>query len=422
MWEETSCASSDADCVGSCDVVGSTAQCIVRAADADGDSVGSAACWEAPGQDCDDSNPDVHPGANEICDGIDNDCNGAADLDDGLELAGDITGIAGYVYPSIAWDYEAEKFGWVATNIAQLVLGTLETNGYVDEPNAPFKTVTQDLPQYRPFDLAYGDDSGAFGVVYMRTNSNPNEPIGVFPELALVDVDGNLLATQSLPGVGSIAARNDSDLVMARGGSKLTLASLDHLGVYEETDFNSADAEGPIIATSGTRMGIVFEYDGMVRWIQTDSSGQLDEVPFTVAVEGSDPAITGTDDGFALAWRTSDGFSVAHYEFGSHQALCGPVAIPHGDQEQSGSEELAMVDTQYGFLVLATDPGVPSLELFRFGHDCSLLNRVDLADDDVGVQIDLAAGGGYVGATWVGEVDDGKAGTLFRTFSDLLCK
>jgi hypothetical protein len=34
--------------------------------------------------DCDDINADIHPGAAELCDGIDNDCNGLSD--DGLEL------------------------------------------------------------------------------------------------------------------------------------------------------------------------------------------------------------------------------------------------------------------------------------------------------------------------------------------------
>ncbi len=47
-------------------------------ADEDGD--GWAAC-----EDCDDANPEVHPGADELCDGIDNDCDGTVDDDDAID-------------------------------------------------------------------------------------------------------------------------------------------------------------------------------------------------------------------------------------------------------------------------------------------------------------------------------------------------
>ncbi len=40
------------------------------------------ACGYGPG-DCDDTNVDVHPGAKEICDNVDNDCDGKTDADDG---------------------------------------------------------------------------------------------------------------------------------------------------------------------------------------------------------------------------------------------------------------------------------------------------------------------------------------------------
>jgi hypothetical protein len=77
------CDGVDQDCDGVLDPIGS-----VRYPDADGDGFGdgtapSTACdpgegWVEDGTDCDDTKASVHPHAAELCDAIDQDCNGAA--------------------------------------------------------------------------------------------------------------------------------------------------------------------------------------------------------------------------------------------------------------------------------------------------------------------------------------------------------
>jgi len=55
--------------------------CGTSCPDRDGDGHGSRFCFG--GDDCDDANPAVHPGASEVCDdGVDNDCDGRADAVD----------------------------------------------------------------------------------------------------------------------------------------------------------------------------------------------------------------------------------------------------------------------------------------------------------------------------------------------------
>jgi uncharacterized protein (TIGR03382 family) len=65
-----------------------TADSLVLPSDGDLDGDGVTLC----GGDCDDSDPLRFPGNPEVCDGVDNDCNGAADADEAGEVDGDSDG------------------------------------------------------------------------------------------------------------------------------------------------------------------------------------------------------------------------------------------------------------------------------------------------------------------------------------------
>ena len=88
------CDGVDNDCDGRIDPPDSEGSSLFYA-DADGDGYGNAAdttsrCSEGDGyvsdaSDCDDTTAAVYPGADEVCDGLDNDCDAVADPDDSVD-------------------------------------------------------------------------------------------------------------------------------------------------------------------------------------------------------------------------------------------------------------------------------------------------------------------------------------------------
>lgn len=86
--------------------------------DVDGDGQDST---EVGGRDCDDTNPEVHAGNAEECNGIDDDCDGLIDADDTYNLVGGETAYRdddgdGYGDPDTEAVFCEVPSGWIATS------------------------------------------------------------------------------------------------------------------------------------------------------------------------------------------------------------------------------------------------------------------------------------------------------------------
>ena len=115
------CANPDTvNCEVHCTELNEGASCFVQAQDVDKDGYRSSACVAVPGSDCDDRNAVIHPGTSEICDGLDNDCNGKSDLSDGLPFSGTNQALVTTTHPlrnvRVSWLAKAGGYGVLWTD------------------------------------------------------------------------------------------------------------------------------------------------------------------------------------------------------------------------------------------------------------------------------------------------------------------
>jgi hypothetical protein len=145
------CDGRDNDCDGEIDE-GATVT-LYRDADLDGYGDPDTETTGCPGTggystdntDCDDENHEVHPGAEEWCDGLDNDCNGTAD--DGIDY--------------VDWYADADGDGYgdpeSVVNACQQPKGTIEDGGDCDDTDAAINP--------EAIELCDGEDNDCDGTV-----------------------------------------------------------------------------------------------------------------------------------------------------------------------------------------------------------------------------------------------------------------
>ena len=169
------CDGVDNDCDGEVDEEVTTA----FYADADGDGFGNAELMEEAceasegfvpnGSDCDDTNDQIYPAADEICDGVDNDCNDL--IDDGLGI---------FMYQ----DSDFDGFGNadVIIEACQVELGLSMISGDCDDSNAAIHPDATEVCDEVDNNCDGGIDEGVVETYYIDADGDGFGDVNVVQE------------------------------------------------------------------------------------------------------------------------------------------------------------------------------------------------------------------------------------------------
>ena len=422
-WVSSPCTtnSDTTNCTGGgCTTSGTVSSCkAITAADADGDGYGSKSCAAAPGTDCDDTKDSVHPGATEICDAVDNDCNGKVDLSDGLSLVGSIKDAdPSYNQLAVAPISSDGTFGVVATSSSTggLFYGSISASGvgsfqtyYIFDPAS---TTTYLEPH-----LAWGSGLGQWGVVYTTNGYGGMSFYG-----GTMSFNSTSWQSVTVPNgsKGTITARGAGDLLIASNTSgNLNLATLVPAGSTPQTGSLAVSASWdsnyvPRVAANGSNSAVIWQTSSpkALNWSLISSTLQFGatESLSTAAYYADVAAISA---GYGLAWIEGAGFRFM-IKNASGTSVCTSSVIPFGTV--ASGQQVAVGDTAYGTLVVVTSPDSNVIHLYRFSNACKVIDDTNVSSTaSAPTEPRIAVGGGNEVVFWM------EAIAHYRFLSDLLC-
>ena len=444
---EPPCSNPDpAHCTVSCTADGATATCSVAGRDLDADGHGDQACAAAApaADDCDDGQAAVYRGASELCDGLDNDCNGRADLDDGLTLAGEnkLFGTGGsatvaawggesfglaYVHDDSVWLRELDLHG-EPLHEEVLVSGPTATNGSMfGGPALEFGGSSYGVSWARGRELGFrrvAKDGQALGDVVQVGPAD----FAMFGRTRLASVGKEwVLAFECCQSRPSVHARRilGDDTVMPP--------------LYNVSNVQSSALSG--LAVSGEQVGMLWwrywdpDRSYFVEWTRRDLdlTPRPDEQPLLThpAAPGfaNQGVMSATDDGWAIAYHESHASDATlHLQFmrfdRSGQLVCGPTdldaAYPTGATHVVAED---MVTTERGFALSgrSSADGVQTVELLQVNADCTLERRLPLGTTSAYPSSQIArAEGGELLVSWMEGYS--QAPIKLRALPALLCE
>ena len=404
--EPFECENDDAlNCSVRCEEGDGEARCVVEALDNDDDGYAAAACEAAPGDDCDDEDELIYPTAAEVCDGIDNDCDGRVDTNDGLVLAGEsrpfeeITGIdvaALRGSPGIDGDtpFRAFVLGEQPGGIG-VFSSALESSGALGEPKPVF---VAEGYAWKGVHAAGG--TALFGAMYARTGIGGTESHAVH-----VHADGATSHDEFAGGDPSDIVARSNDWVFAIGTStEVQVKRYTTDGTIEPgptLTFGGQSAGRPIslgIAAQGEEVAVIWQVNqNLLRWERVLANLSPKE-GVSVGATGYQPDITAAAGGYAMAWTTGSGIGFIRYATNG-EAACESDPVDLAFSIAGDLNRVALADTSLGTLALVTSE-TGKVVLVRFDEDCKTSAIVPVATTTSASSPAIAVSEGAVALAW----------------------
>jgi Putative metal-binding motif len=209
------------------------------------------------GGDCDDTNAARFPGSMEICDGLDDDCDGLSENDPTRVLSDRLIGSSDADYPALAWT--GEWYGAVWFDQGQLKFARVDVHGRTVGENVLVALAPQGI---QPSIVWNGT---GFGVAWVDGSGFVWDPRKL--NLALLNLDGTLRTDTERPNpvvVTPVANEFQAAGQLVWNGNGYALAWTEFTdGNYQQVRFAAFDTNGAMLTETVVGPPTMWWYQGV---------------------------------------------------------------------------------------------------------------------------------------------------------------